>query len=207
MAKVKLGLGSLNPQETVAFANTVKTAVAANAALFVTPNPTIAVFSALITAANTKIAAYDSAVASTATALADRDAALAALRASFTQLGDYVQNITAGDKVKIESAGIPVRADRTPSVMTQVLNLVLTAGDFPGTLDVAFDPPTGAKSFEVQTSSEPVTDTTWAFKMSLAKSSGTIPGLTSGSKVWSRVRAVGASGVGPWSDPAVKVVP
>ncbi len=30
-------------------------------------------------------------------------------------------------------------------------------------------------------------------------------GLTSGTKYWIRVRAVGASGFGPWSDPAVKM--
>jgi hypothetical protein len=53
-----------------------------------------------------------------------------------------------------------------------------------------------------------MSESSWAFKMSLAKSSGTIPGLASGSKMWVRVRAVGADNKpGPWSDPAVKVVP
>ena len=36
----------------------------------------------------------------------------------------------------------------------------------------------------------------------------TIVGLTSGTKMWARVRAVGAgNATGPWSDPATKVVP
>jgi hypothetical protein len=44
--------------------------------------------------------------------------------------------------------------------------------------------------------------------MTASKSSATIPGLTSGAKLWARVRAVGADNQpGPWSDPATKVVP
>ena len=35
----------------------------------------------------------------------------------------------------------------------------------------------------------------------------TITGLTSGSRVWVRVRAIGTKGEGPWSDPATKIVP
>lgn len=206
MNKVKLTLNSYNPDGLVVFANLVKTAMTGNAN-FATPNPTLTAFGTLITTATTKIATYNSALAAAETALADRDAAVAALRAAFSQLGDYVQNISAGDKVKIESAGMSVRAASTPTAMSQVLNLVLTAGDFPGTLDVAFDPQGAARSYEVQTSPDPMTETSWAFKLSLAKSSGTIPGLTSGSKTWARVRAVGTAGVGPWSDPAAKVVP
>ena len=123
-------------------------------------------------------------------------------------MAGYVEAASGGDAAKIESAGMSVRAPRTPpSVPAQVLNLAVTAGDFPGTLDVAFDPADGAKSYEVQTSPDPMSETSWAFKMSLAKSSGTLPGLASGSKTWTRTRAVGSAGVGPWSNPAVKVVP
>ena len=32
-------------------------------------------------------------------------------------------------------------------------------------------------------------------------------GLTSGAKMWARVRAVASAGQGAWSDPAVKIVP
>jgi hypothetical protein len=32
-------------------------------------------------------------------------------------------------------------------------------------------------------------------------------GLASGQRVWVRVRAIGAAGPGPWSDPATKIVP
>ena len=31
--------------------------------------------------------------------------------------------------------------------------------------------------------------------------------FTSGQRIWRRVRAISAAGPGPWSDPAVKIVP
>ena len=65
-----------------------------------------------------------------------------------------------------------------------------------------------ANSYEIQTSVDPVTASSWAFKKSAPKSSVTIDGLTSGTKMWVRVRAVGAgNATGPWSDPATKTVP
>ena len=89
----------------------------------------------------------------------ERMAAFDALDAATTQLAGYVEAAAAGDAAKIESAGMSVRAPKTPpAVPAQVLSLVLTAGDFPGTLDVGFDPQAGAKSYEVQTSADPMTE-------------------------------------------------
>ena len=90
---------------------------------------------------------------------------------------------------------------------TQVLNLVLTAGDFDGSLDAAWDPVRGASSYEIYISVDPVSGTSWTFKQSSPKSSAHIAGLTSGAKMWVRVRAIGAANEGPWSDPATKTVP
>src|SRR5437867_3688963 len=93
MAKVKLGLKDLTPDETVAVANTIKTAMTGNAN-FATPNPTLAALGTLITTAQTKINAYNSALTAVATALADRDTALLALRGGLTQEAAYVENVT-----------------------------------------------------------------------------------------------------------------
>jgi len=208
MSKVKLALSSYNPDGLVAFANTVKTAMTGNAN-FTTPNPTLTAFETLITAASGKIAAYNSALAAAETALADRDAALAALRAGFSQLGDYVQNASAGDAVKIESAGMSVRSAGTPTSMTQVADLALTAGDSPGSVDAMWKPVAGARSYECQVNSaDPNVEANWSFKQSTSKSSVTLIGLTSGAKLWVRVRAIGTNDqAGAYSDPATKIVP
>jgi hypothetical protein len=207
MSKVKLSLNRLGPDELVALANTIKTSMTGNAS-FGTPNPTLVLFGTKITDATAKINTYNASMTASQAALADRDGSLAALRQSMSQLAAYVENASGGDAAKIESAGMGVRAAATKiGVPTQVLNLVLTAGDFDGTLDAACDAVYGASSYEIQTSADPMTATSWAFKMTSSKSSATLEGLTSGAKVWVRVRAIGAAGPGPWSDPAVKTVP
>src|SRR6266849_767769 len=61
MAKVRLGLQNLSPDQLVALANTIKTAMTGNAN-FATPNPTLAALGTLITTATTKLAAYNTAV-------------------------------------------------------------------------------------------------------------------------------------------------
>jgi len=208
MAKVKLGLRNLNPDELVALANTIKTAMTGNAN-FTTPNPSLASLTTLITTAQTKIGTYNSAKAAADTALSDRDSALVALRAALTQEADYVQNISAGDATKIESAGMSVRDEAAPiGPPTQVLDLVVTVGDNDGSLDTSWNPVRGAGSYEIQTSADPITASSWAFKQTATKSSATLTGLTSGAKTWVRVRAIGSGNApGPWSDPAVKTVP
>ena len=208
MAKVKLALNTLTVDETMALANTVKTALTGNAN-FTTPTPSLATFGTQLTTASTKIAAYNSLVAAATAGLADRDAGVAVVKASLTQLCDYVQSASGGDAVKIESAGMSVRADRTPVTMTQVLNLAVSEGDNPASLDAMWKPVAGVRSYECQVnSSDPNVEANWSFKQSTSKSSVTLTGLTSGTKVWVRVRAIGGNdNAGPYSDPATKVVP
>ena len=79
MSKVKLGLQKLPPDDVVALATTIITAMTGNAN-FATPNPTLASFTTLKAALATKIAAHNSALAAAATALSDRDTALAELK-------------------------------------------------------------------------------------------------------------------------------
>ena len=50
MAKIKLGLQKLTPDQKVDLANTIKTAITGNAN-FTTPNPTLAAYGTLITMA------------------------------------------------------------------------------------------------------------------------------------------------------------
>ncbi len=206
MAQVKLGLKDLNPEQKVALARQIVTAMTGNAN-FTTPNPTLAAITTAANALETKINAYNSAKAAAEAALADRDASAQELDALVTQEGAYVQNVSAGDAVKIEGAGMAVRAGGTPvGVMPKVLDLAVTEGDFEGTLDAIWKPVRGASSYEVQVSPDP--PGAWAPKMTSTKSSATVEGLTSASKLWVRVRAVGANNQpGPWSDPATKVVP
>ena len=207
MAKVKLAMGNMSPQEVTDLATRIVTMMTGNAN-FPTPNPTLASITTQKNTTNTSITTQETTKATAEAATITRDSNVASLKALLSQLATYVENASGGDAAKIESAGMSVRADSTAPVgpMPQVLDLVLSAGDFDGTLDAMWHPVRGAKSYEVQVSPDP--PGTWAQKMASGKSSATIEGLTSGAKLWVRVRAVGADNKpGPWSDPAVKVVP
>jgi hypothetical protein len=207
MAKPKLNLAQLGLEEILTLANGIRTAMTSNAN-FTTPTPALTALGALITTAQTKLADYTAAQDTLNTKLSERDAAFGALAAGLTQLAGYVEAASGGDAAKIKSAGMDVRAQAVPlGVPGQVANLAVTAGDFEGTVDCGWDPQAPAKSYEVQTSADPMSGTSWAYKLTATRSTTTIEGLTSGSKIWVRVRAIGAAGVGPWSDPAVKTVP
>jgi hypothetical protein len=208
MATVKLGINRLGPDDVVDLANTIKTAMTGNAN-FATPNPSLASLGTLITAATTKIAAVNTAQTTLQTAISDRDAAVDALKAALTQEAAYVQNASGGDATKIQSAGMQIKGPPNPiGPLPQVPNLVVTAGANDGTLDASWDPVYGANSYEIQTSVDPGTSSSWAFKMSATRSNATMNSFTSGDRMWVRVRAIGANNSnGPWSDPATKTVP
>src|SRR5262245_14617759 len=208
MSKSKLGLRDLDLQGTLDFATTIKTAMTGNAT-FATPNPSLASIGTLITTAQTKLNTWNSGVAAVATAKSDRDAAFEALRDGLTQLALYVDNIANGDRVKIESAGMPVRNEPEPvGTPAQVDDLVVMASEFDGALDASWSPVRGAVFYEIEASVDPVTLTSWAHKENSATASLRVISFTSGTKMWLRVRAVGADNVkGPWSDPAAKTVP
>jgi hypothetical protein len=209
MSKVKLGLDKLNPDEVVSLAGQVKTAMTGNAN-FTTPNPSLTTVGTAITTATTKIAAQKAAVQAATQATTDRDDAIDALKVLLTQLASYVENVTGGDAVKIQSAGMSVKAPVAPvGPLGQVQNLALTVGDDEGELDATWDSVRGAKSYQVQVSADPITGTSWHDVAPVSKSKKALTGLTSGVRSWARVRAIGSKeeNNGAWSDPAVKTVP
>ena len=208
MSKIKLGLDRMNPEQKVAFATTVITAMTGNAH-FTTPNPPLATLTAGKNNALSGINTYNASVVTSQANLATRDDFVSSLEGMLTQMATYVENVSGGDRAMIESAGFSVRADSAPvGPLARVLNLVLTAGDFDGTLDAAWDALRGAGSYEVQTSPDPMSDASWVFKTVSNKSNVTMDSFTSGAKVWVKVRGIGAgNNKGPWSDPAVKTVP
>jgi hypothetical protein len=127
------------------------------------------------------------------------------------QRGNYVEltAASAADPASvIASAGFSVKAPAGASQMPgQVMNLFIISGVHAGELDLEWDPASGAKTYGVELSPEPITSTSWTAYPSVTKSKAAILGLTSGSKMWARVHAVGPGGTGAWSDPATKIVP
>ena len=217
MIKVKLDLKSLTDSELVDAMRLVVTKMTGNGD-FPGPTPPLATLSAEATAMETLIAQRDAilmaAQEKTLLIRSARDSA----EVSMTAEGGYVERqvaILSGPidpawrKARIVGAGMEPADDPSPvGPMPKVTGLVATTGDSDGEIDVHFNPvKRGLKSYILERTSDPAGGTGWGNPAVITKSSAFVSGLTSGTRYWFRVRAVGTAGPGPWSDPATKVAP
>lgn len=212
MSSISAGLSRKNPTQLIGLADLVipKLAPAAPA------TPPIPNLAAKVTALTTKrdaaeVAhnAYESARAGLVALKATRDAAADALRDEHAVVISAVEAEARGDAALLGASGYPLAAAAVPSTSppAQIFNLALTAGDAAGTLDLTFDPDPLAKTYEVQITTTHPIDGPWTTVVQPTTSYTKLTGLTSGQRVWSRVRGIGSNGPGAWSDPATKIVP
>jgi len=207
MPKVKFSLDGLSDAQVIQRCTSAKTALTGNAA-FTTPIPSLTTFGGLITTAQTKLTTSDNAAIASKQATADKDDAIAALKQAASQLATYVELTAAGDENKIMSAGMDVRASRVPaSAPGTVMNLSITAGDNAGELDLQWDPLSTANRYEAQLCAASDFATGVINLPSTSKSTSVANGLTTGTRMWARIRALNAAGPGAWSDVATKIVP
>lgn len=208
--KVKLALNSKSDSDLLTFAEAHVKAMTGNAN-FTTLLPAVTAFEASLTAYREALGDFNTKQQAAKQATTVKDTARLALESVLTQRGNYVELTAASaadPQAVIESSGFSVRSAKTPPVLpSQVVNLSITAGDNAGELDLQWDPVDGASSYNVQTSPDPITATSWVVQSDVTKSKAIITGLASGTKMWARVRAVGPGGTGAWSDIATKIVP
>lgn len=208
--KVKLNLKDKSDSELIISAQQHQTAMAGNAN-FTTPLPSAANFTAALTAYQTALANFNTAQAAAKTATTVKDTARAALENVLTSRGDYVQltaNGAADPEAVVESAAFGVKAGKSPIALPgTVMNLFLTASDSAGELDLQWDHLPVAKRYEVQLCPAMEFATGVINLPSVSKSKTVASGLMTGTRIWARVRAGNAAGLGSWSDPATKIVP
>lgn len=107
------------------------------------------------------------------------------------------------------SAGLDVADGSSPvGPMPKVTGLTATQGDEDGEVDLQWASiRRGLQNYEGSQTEDPTGQTGWEHSFIASKSKTSVPGLVSGKRYWFRVRAIGAEGPGPWSDPASKVAP
>lgn len=207
MAQVKLETQNLTDGEIIASGLAIHTAMTGNAA-FPNPCPPLVAFLGLVNAADTKRTAYEAAVLTAEMLRVEKDAAIGELTQAMSCQAGYVGSASGGNAALILSAGMQVR--NTPSPVgepAQVANLRVIANSLAGALAVDWDKVYGARSYEVETSVDPLGPDTWGNRKTVTGSRTKLTGLPSVTRCWVRVRAIGAAGPGAWSDPAVKTVP
>jgi hypothetical protein len=206
MAKPKLELRRKTDPELENYAQAIIAAMTGNAN-FPTPTPTLATVTTAIDAYSASLQTIAARQAALREAFTIKEQSRSALEQQLTYLGNYVEIAAQGDEAKIESAGMGVRSAPSPvGIPSMVANLAPSAGDFPGTVDLTWDPTPNASSYEVQTRLHEDAAPWVTFKIVTA-SRITVDGLTPGSLYAFQVRAIATAGAGPWSDEAVKRAP
>jgi hypothetical protein len=212
MASLKQNLTRKNPTQLIELADLV-TPKLAPAAPATPPIPNMAAkVAALIAkrnAAHTANQAYESAKAALVNLKEARDATADDLRTEHGSVGKAIEAEAKGDPVMLSASGYDMSEPSTPATTppAQIKNLSLTAGDADGSLDVGWDSDPLARTYEVQCTTENPITGPWATVAQPTASSCNITHEASGIRCWVRVRAIGAKGPGPWSDPATKIVP
>ena len=141
-------------------------------------------------------------------ARAARVAKVDRLSAGLDHNASHVESDTKGDAAAILAVGYELVGVPQPvGPMPQVKNQSLSTGDADGQLDQAWDRIDGASGYESQYTTNPMLPAGWVSLSTVTQSSRILTGLPSGQRCWTRVRAIGPLGPGPWSDEASKMVP
>jgi len=212
MAEIKQTLSRLTASQLIALADNQAQLMAPTAPA-APPIPNMAaVIGELVTAHDAAKAAsdaYEQAKAALASLKTARDGAVDTLRAKVGDVAVKARSESGGDGGMMQAAGYQLASTTSVAAgpLTQPQNLAVTAGDMDGTLDASCDPAAGAKTYDWQMTTADAVNGPYATVSQTTSSSTALTGLTSGQRVWVRVRAVGTTGPGPWSDPATKIVP
>ena len=127
------------------------------------------------------------------------------LETKYAALGNKVQAVSGGDAAIITARGFDVVSAGAPVMMGPVTGMMATPGVGEGKVDWMCDPQKGA--FYLLQTSPDVMPRVWTNQEPSKKSSGTLSGLTSLTRLWVRAAAKGANNTGGWSDPALVNVP
>jgi hypothetical protein len=209
--KAVLNLNNANAEDILRTGKNVQKGFSDNPTVFTSPKPPLATLGAHTTDLDAKIGAVKTAEEARAAAVIARDAAAAVVLADLNVALPYVQETSGGDPAIIAKANLDTKS-QSASVgkLPQVQNLSLTTGDNPGAVDGHWDAVPGRKIYEHQhCTGDPAVDANWKMVGSSSASKTSFTGLTSGTRLWARVRAKGTKpeNDGAWSQPATIIVP
>jgi hypothetical protein len=206
MSRIKLGLASMSVMEKVARCRQIVAALTNNTH-FPAPQPPLAEITAAINELEAAATATQAARQEAKARTAAQTMTEAALDQTMMKLVAFVESVAADDPALVTSVGLEMR---DPSnVVTDTPNapasLTATDGDFTGEIDLSWDTVRGARSYVVECSPDPPTDSSWTHSKVATRSRITVEHLASGTRHWFRVAAVGTRGQSAWSNPVMKM--
>jgi hypothetical protein len=196
----------MSVSDQIALGRRVITKLTGNAS-FSAPSPSLATLTSLT---NDLEAAYDAAAVArqsskqaTSTMMDKR----ALFMAAMSQEAAYVQNASAGDTVKIESAGFETANPTAPiGDLPAPADVKLDANVDPGHMGVRWEPVRGAASYIVERATDSA-PTEFSIVATPTLSKALVNTMVSGQRYWFRIAAVGAAGIGVFTLPIAKIVP
>jgi hypothetical protein len=207
MKKVRLALRKKKDAQLLTFSQQHIAAMDGNTN-FTTPVPSPPDYQTLHDDFETKLDAANMSDADCRQKFIEKEAARAALETALTRRGTYVETTAAGDESVMLSSNLPLRSTPAPiGPLAAPTGLEAFTNGFEGQVKLGWSSVRGAKSYDIQTSSDPNTESSWATATGRTGTQATLSGLTAGARCWFRVRALGAAGHSEWSDPTVKRVP
>jgi hypothetical protein len=121
-------------------------------------------------------------------------------------LAGSVEGVAAGDLALIQASGFDIRAGRGASSLPAAPgNLRARMGQLEGTIALRWNAVPNASNYIVEMAT--VANGPWTQLVIQPQAKYTVDGLTSGTKYYFHVRAVGYLGAGPFSDLAEKMAP
>ncbi|MBI3418000.1 MAG: fibronectin type III domain-containing protein [Verrucomicrobia bacterium] len=171
---------------------------------FPAPNPPLGDLATLRTNIIAKTNAIDSMKVTLDTEIAERDLLIQQLDDGLVQEAAYVQTVSGGKTEIILSAGMEVANTPAPiGPLAPPQNIQAFTSDNEGQVETKWDKVIGGSSYVVECATNP--NGPWTQVVVATRANYTATGLVSGTKYWFHVRAVGAAGPGPWSEPVVKM--
>lgn len=203
---VKLQLTRRKGVKLAEFAQNHSEAMAANAALFVTPDPAPASFNPLVTAFLEAAAAQLTAQQVAKQRTQEKDAARRALEDALRARGAYVGKVAGGDAALINAAGFDVRSEASPSpVPATPENFSVKAGRYSGSMELRWNPVPLVRSYNVQVCPDPLDEEKFSQVAVVTRSNYLVRDLVPGQKYWLRVAAVAPAGQGAWCSAIMRV--
>lgn len=203
MAIPSLNLRGNTHLETLQLTQEIITKMTGNAN-FGTPNPTLAGLQTRLTAARDAVNAYESARQALTMLLAERDQAMDDLKADLRSLAGYVASASNGDAAIILSSGMDIKQDSAPIGLPEApRNLSAQFGANEGTCALDWQGVRGARSYMIECAAD--ANGPWNPLPPTTEAKTVATNLVAGTRYYFRVRALGAAGLGPWSDIASKV--
>lgn len=206
MSLIKLGLNTLSVPDKIQFGRQIVQAMTGNPN-FPTPTPALPV---LTTGSDTLETAFNDAQAARQAAKAKtsvQDDNAAELDWIITQLANYVESASDGDKSKIESAGFSLRNPPLPiGELPAPTDLQVLPNEHAGSADISWKSAYGARAFTVERAPD-APNLVWGVIGNSTKKQASFNSMVSGTKYWFRVSAIGSAGQSAWSDPVPLFAP